>query len=98
MGYATEFDLRYNPNYTVGMKTAISVPDQVAQSVDARAKSMGIARSQFYSEAAARYLKQLEDEELSAKLAVYYSKHPSKLLAAEWEATRQALLAVEWEE
>jgi len=80
------------------MKTAISVPDQVAQSVDARAKSMGIPRSQFYSEAAARYLKQLEEEELSAQLNAHYSKHPSKLLAAEWEATRQALLAVEWEE
>ena len=98
MGYAAEFDSRYNFHYTMGMKTAISVPDQVAQSVDARAKSMGIARSQFYSEAATRYLKQLEEEELSAKLALYYSKHPSKLQAAEWEATRQALLAVEWKE
>lgn len=39
------------------MKFAISVPDDVFESVEAQAQKMGISRSQFFADAAREYLR-----------------------------------------
>ncbi len=54
------------PRYTSRMKTAISVPDDTFASVDRWAARLGISRSEFYSTAAARWLREIESEGLTA--------------------------------
>jgi hypothetical protein len=44
------------------VKTAISVPDDTFTRADQRARTLGITRSQFYTQAAQRYLEQLDAE------------------------------------
>lgn len=47
------------------MKTAISVPDATFARVDAAAKRLGVSRSEFFSRAAERWLKELEGQHLT---------------------------------
>ena len=44
------------PSYTFGVKTAISLPDDLFARADALAARRGISRSQLYAEAIARLL------------------------------------------
>ncbi len=44
--------------YTTGMKTAISVPDEVFAEAERYARKMGKTRSQLYSDALRQYLLQ----------------------------------------
>jgi metal-responsive CopG/Arc/MetJ family transcriptional regulator len=50
------------------MKTAISVPDETFEQVERRAGSLGMSRSEFFTRAAQRYLRQLDDESLTADI------------------------------
>lgn len=55
------------PRYTLPMKTAISVPDILFAQVDQRAAALGLNRSEFYSRAAERYLRELDDADLAGR-------------------------------
>lgn len=44
------------------MKTAISLPDDTFQRVDHAARRLGVSRSEFFAQAAERWLNALEDE------------------------------------
>lgn len=50
------------------MKTAISVPDELFREVDARARKLGMSRSEFYARAARRYVDQLDSDVLTAAI------------------------------
>lgn len=50
------------------MKTAISVPDETFARAEQRAQTLGITRSQFYTQAAQRYLEQLDAESLTRQI------------------------------
>jgi metal-responsive CopG/Arc/MetJ family transcriptional regulator len=50
------------------MKTAISVPDETFEQVERRAGSLGMSRSEFFTRAAQRYLRQLDEESLTADI------------------------------
>jgi Arc/MetJ family transcription regulator len=50
------------------MKTAISLPDDVFAAADARAATMGLSRSAFYTEAARRYLRELDQESFTEQV------------------------------
>ncbi|MDP9453469.1 MAG: ribbon-helix-helix protein, CopG family [Actinomycetota bacterium] len=50
------------------MKTAISVPDSVFAQVEHHARRLGLSRSQFFAQAAARWATELEGEELTAAI------------------------------
>lgn len=56
---------RVIPGYTHGMKTAISVPDEVFERVDAKAAALGVSRSEFFTQAARKYLEELESQSLT---------------------------------
>lgn len=49
------------------MKTAISVPDVVFSRVEVRVGELGISRSEFFTRAAERYLKDLDDSDLTQR-------------------------------
>jgi len=51
--------------YTSGMKTAISLPDDLFQAAERHAKREGKSRSQLYSEALAEYLTRHAPDEVT---------------------------------
>lgn len=56
------------PSYTLGMKTAISVPDETFEKASRRARDLGMSRSEFFSRAAARYLHELDAESVTHQI------------------------------
>jgi hypothetical protein len=53
------------PGYTDGMKTAISVPDDVFEQVNAKADELGVSRSEFFTTAARKYLDELDEQSIT---------------------------------
>ncbi len=45
------------------MKTAISLPDETFERVEAAAKRLGLSRSEFFARAAQRWLEDLDDHQ-----------------------------------
>jgi len=56
------------PGYTLGVKTAISLPDDTFRRVDDAAKRMGVSRSEFFARAAERWLDALQDDGTTAAI------------------------------
>lgn len=50
------------------MKTAISLPDDLFERVDAAATAQGVSRSAFLARAAERYLAHLDDDSLVERI------------------------------
>jgi metal-responsive CopG/Arc/MetJ family transcriptional regulator len=50
------------------MKTAISVPDDTFDRASARAKDLGISRSEFFATAARHYLDELDADSLTGQI------------------------------
>lgn len=61
-----------NPNgytcYTLGMKTAVSIPNQVFDRAEAAAQRLHMSRSQLYAKALEEYLKGLGEDPVTAAL------------------------------
>ncbi len=57
-----------NPGYTPGMKTAISVPDEVFDQAEKAAKRLNLSRSELYSRALSEYLARHTDSEVTAAI------------------------------
>ena len=70
---------QYNPGYTAGMKTAISIPDKVFEAADRTAKNLGVSRSELYSTAVYEYIERHRIEDVTAKLDEIYSSEKSGL-------------------
>jgi metal-responsive CopG/Arc/MetJ family transcriptional regulator len=51
--------------YTLGMKTAVSIPDPVYSHAERLARQLGKSRSQLYSEALAEYVARHDPEPLT---------------------------------
>src|SRR5580658_9106860 len=56
------------PGYTQGMKTAISVPDEIFEQAAGQAAELGISRSEFFARAARRYLDELAARSLTSQI------------------------------
>lgn len=56
------------PGYTLGMKTAISLPDETFERVSRRANDLGMSRSEFFTRAAQRYLDELDAQSLTGQI------------------------------
>lgn len=56
------------PGYTVRMKTAISVPDETFEEVERRAAALGMSRSEFFTTAARRYIRELDAQSLTERI------------------------------
>jgi metal-responsive CopG/Arc/MetJ family transcriptional regulator len=61
------------------MKTAISIPDPVFEAAEEFAHRLGMSRSQLYTEAVKKYLKEHKNERVTIILNEIYSKEPSGL-------------------
>jgi len=82
------------------MKFAISVPDQLFAAVDAQVAKMGISRSQFFADAASRYLDALsrtaEIDEINGFVAQFGDNTTDPESSWILEAGRRTLRSVEW--
>ena len=56
------------PGHTLGMKTAISLPDETFDRASRRAKELGMSRSEFFARAAVSYLDELDAKSLTAQM------------------------------
>jgi metal-responsive CopG/Arc/MetJ family transcriptional regulator len=52
----------------MGVKTAISVPDETFERVEKSVAELGISRSEFFVRAARKYLEELEAESITAQI------------------------------
>ncbi|MBV8772125.1 MAG: hypothetical protein JO166_07335 [Deltaproteobacteria bacterium] len=55
------------------MKTAVSIPRPVFEAADRLAKSLGISRSLLYSRAIERYLSEVQQQNITARLNEVYA-------------------------
>ncbi len=62
-----------------GMKTAVSIPDELFRSADLLAGRLGLTRSEVYARALERYLREQSDAEVTAALDDVYAQEPSTL-------------------
>jgi len=84
-----------------GMKTAISVPDDVFRQVDRAAKRLGISRSEVFTRAVRRFLTAAKDAEIKASYDAAFGDDPEDAGSEEEfrrAASRQALLSVKWDD
>ena len=84
------------PGYTPGMKTAISVPDEIFQEGERLARRMKKSRSQLYSEAMAEYVARHDPEAVTAKMDEVCEALGHREDSWLDEAVRQVLERVEW--
>jgi metal-responsive CopG/Arc/MetJ family transcriptional regulator len=63
--------------YTYGMKTAISVPDDIFKEVDKLAKDHNCSRSEVFVIAVKQYLEKIKSQEILAALNMTYSEQES---------------------
>jgi len=54
--------------YTLDMKTAISVPDEVFAQAEEAAKALGVSRSELYTRAVREYLRKTRDKNLTDRV------------------------------
>ena len=52
-------------DYTIGMKTAISIPDEIFKKAERLARRLGISRSQLYAHAIEDYVKRRVPESIT---------------------------------
>ncbi len=83
--------------YTPGMKTAISIPDDVFQEADRLAAEQGKSRSELYSRAVREYVARHSSERITAALDAVYAE-PEDEAELEWLriAARQTHERLEW--
>ena len=84
------------PWYNNGMKTAISIPDDVFESADELAERLGVSRSWLYSSAVAEYVAKHQDATVTARLNAVYANESSKLDTAIRKAQRKSAQRAEW--
>lgn len=86
----------YNFCYTEGMKTAISLPDDVFEAADALAKERGVPRSQIYVLALRSYLEQQRGEKVMEQLNEYYANEKAVIDPKLKKLQSKALRRSEW--
>lgn len=67
------------PRYNLGMKTAISIPDDLFKSGDTLADKLGVSRSQLYASALADYLAKHRGRNITKQLNTLYAVADSRL-------------------
>jgi metal-responsive CopG/Arc/MetJ family transcriptional regulator len=72
-------DSQYNLGYTLGMKTAISLPDQLFHEAEQFAQERGLSRSELYARALALYLQTQRQQTITETLNQVYDQETSTL-------------------
>ena len=82
--------------YNYGMKTAISLPDELFLSADELASRQGVSRSTLYATAVSEYLAKHCDEDVTSKLNEVYADESSGLDPALRAAQARSVSSGKW--
>jgi metal-responsive CopG/Arc/MetJ family transcriptional regulator len=82
--------------YNSGVKTAISIPDQLFRSGDALAKRLRVSRSELYRRALAEYIAKHRADQVTQRLNAVYAGQESRLDPAVATAQTRALDRERW--
>lgn len=82
--------------YTPGMKTAISLPDDLFRRADRLAERMSVSRSELYRRAVEEYLTRHAPDELTAAVDAVVADLTQEGHEFRAEAARRRLQASEW--
>ena len=86
----------YNSGYTVDMKTAVSVPDELFRLADAAARRLRVSRSQLYATAISEFLNRQQRNAVTERLNEVYSRRPAKVDSALHRAQLKSLGKDAW--
>lgn len=75
--YKTRLQAGYTFVILVGMKTAISIPDEVYEEAEITARHLGLARSQLYTQAIKEFIERYDRDRITSKLDRIYSPEES---------------------
>ena len=78
------------------MKTAVSIPDPVFKAAEKAARRLGVTRSGLYAKALERYLQQMDDAALTARLDAVYAEESSALDSRVAEIQARSLPVERW--
>lgn len=83
-------------SYTFGMKTAISIPDDLFVAADALARELGQSRSHLYAQAVREYLARHSADSITEALNAVWADVQDEDRAFVAEAARRTLERTEW--
>jgi len=84
------------PGYASGMKTAVSLPDDLFEAADSLAERLGVSRSELYARAVAEYLAKHRDENVTERLNEVYADEASGLDPSVRSAQARSVSSNEW--
>lgn len=84
------------PKYSQGMKTAVSLPDDIFKSADSLARKLKMSRSELYATAVAEFVAKHRSGDVTARLDAVYAKTESRLDKRLSKAQAAALRANDW--
>lgn len=87
---------RYNLCYTKGMKTAISLPDELFRRAEAVARKLKISRSQLYATAIMEFIERRQAARITQHLNEIYSAEPAKIDPALASAQSKSIERESW--
>lgn len=82
--------------YTVGMKTAVSLPDEVFRAAERHGRRTRKSRSQLYAEAIAEYLSRHAPDEITEAMNQVVAQLATPTDAFVAAASRRVLAHTEW--
>ncbi len=88
--------MRVRAGYTLGMKTAVSVPNEVFERAERLAKRLKVSRSELYSRALREYLARHSPDEVTAALDVLCEDLDTGAEELVREAGRRILESSDW--
>ena len=82
--------------YTVRMKTAVSLPDDLFRLAEQTARRLRVSRSKLYAEAIAEFLKQQDSSAITARLNDVYAVQAAKVDSRLHRAQLKSLAKDAW--
>src|SRR5882762_5275011 len=86
----------YNCGYTVGIKTAVSLPDDLFRKAEATARRLHVSRSKLYATKIAEFLKSQRGNAITERLNEIYSRYPAKVDSGLHRAQLKSLKRDAW--
>jgi len=96
LSFAGGLYLRYECSYTAGMKTAVSVPDEVFEKAERLARRSKRSRSELFSAALSEYLARHAPDEVTDSMNRVCEQVGEQTDPFVTTASRRVLKRVEW--
>jgi len=90
------FGFHYNDSYTFGMKTAVSIPDDVFEDAERLARRLKTSRSQLYARAVTEFVARHDEDHVTSAMNQAIDEIGESIDSFVRETTRRSLQRVEW--